>query len=462
MRARSPYSPARTGRKISPSPPFSIGAVWALACAAACTLASAPPVAAQSGGSAAPPPAVTLSARGEDVRSVLKAAFGKVPGVKYRIEEGVRGTVTVSVRDLPLAAALRSIVRANTAPLELRRENDLWVVAPRRAPGAPAAPTREGTDTPAADPARVTLAVADAELPAVLAALFDRARNDAPHFGAKYRVLDAAARAARVTVRIDGLPLPEALDRVTRVARPRLTWRRTTDNVYEFQIEAASAAAATPAAVAEAALPRVSVDVRDGDVRGVLADVFRQAKVANYTLANDVVGYVTLKMKDRPLDEALSLICRTAVPPLRYRKTAEGVYEVRTRTYGNTTALSAPRAGDPPGEFAAAAVRTSDWEAIPLTYAEVDALTGAMNTLRPEGVTRVLGYLPTNTLLVKAGDARLEGFLALVLGYGTRGVGNTATTGGGATTGPGGAATPGGGPGGTPTGAGTGGGAANP
>lgn len=216
--------------------------------------------------------------------------------------------------------------------------------------------------------------------------------------------------------------------------------------------------------------PAVTLDVRNADVRTVLTDLFRQAKVKNYTIANDVTGYVTLKVTDRPLEDVLGLVCRTAAPPLRFRKTPEGVYEVRVRSYGNTGSASGGRvaaAAPPtpsPGE-APASDRAGDWEAITLMYAEADGIVEAMNTLQPDGVTRMIAYLPTNLLLVKGGDPAVEGFRTVIIGGGARGSSGAPGTpgaGGGAGSagaGAGGGPVGGGSSGGRPTG---GGGAANP
>lgn len=52
---------------------------------------------------------------------------------------------------------------------------------------------------------------------------------------------------------------------------------------------------------------RITLDVRDADLRSVLITIFNQAGI-NYTLAEDVRGSVTAYIEDQPVDQTLRVI----------------------------------------------------------------------------------------------------------------------------------------------------------
>src|SRR5215217_6577368 len=75
-------------------------------------------------------------------------------------------------------------------------------------------------------------------------------------------------------------------------------------------------AQAQPAAP-ERALPPITLDLRDAPVRQALEQLFNNAKV-DFSIANEVQGFVTLKITDQPFENALRLILRSSSIPLTF------------------------------------------------------------------------------------------------------------------------------------------------
>ena len=197
--------------------------------------------------------------------------------------------------------------------------------------------------------------------------------------------------------------------------------------------------------------PVVTVSARDADVRAVLADMFKQAKIANYTVANNVAGYVTLSLKDKPFDDALTLLCKAASPELSWSKT-DSFYEVKLR---RVRRVAEDETAPAPEVIAAypAAVR---YERIGMMYSDPRTILAALNALRPEEMTAAIAYLPTNALFVRYGGMTSSGgFMSGVIGDmfpgfpGGPGAPGMGLAGPGGNPGPGGSAGPGGAPGGT-------------
>ena len=84
----------------------------------------------------------------------------------------------------------------------------------------------------------------------------------------------------------------------------------------------------TPSAPPPAEI-QVSVDLRDAPVRLALEQLFREAKV-DFVIAPDVLGSVTMNLKDLPLEQVLKIICRSNTVPLTYTKEGK-IYEVKVR-----------------------------------------------------------------------------------------------------------------------------------
>jgi len=154
------------------------------------------------------------------------------------------------------------------------------------------------------------------------------------------------------------------------------------------------------------------VSARDADVRSVLTDMFKQAKVANYTVANDVAGRVTLSLKDKPFEDALTLLCRAASPELSWSRT-DDFYEVKLRRVRRVVAEESPLLPAPEAAVAAVSPGRERFERIPLMYTDPRTILAALNALRPEGMTAAVAYLPTNGLFVRYGGT--NGFVSGVI-----------------------------------------------
>ena len=77
-----------------------------------------------------------------------------------------------------------------------------------------------------------------------------------------------------------------------------------------------TARAQQPPAASGAAQKRISLDVSGKNVKDVLLDLFRQAGVTDYAIADDVSGTLTLRLSERPFEDALTFVARSAQPPL--------------------------------------------------------------------------------------------------------------------------------------------------
>jgi hypothetical protein len=165
----------------------------------------------------------------------------------------------------------------------------------------------------------------------------------------------AAAAFPRVTLDLREVPLKEALARLFAAAGTTDTFvladglgatRPVTLALKDQSFEAAlglTLRAASPAAgpplvfeksgtlyrIKAPAPPLFSVNVKDAPLRRVLEDLFTRAKV-DYAIDNNVGGFVTIRLSDRPLAEALTLVLRAASPQLAW-SLADGVYTVRVR-----------------------------------------------------------------------------------------------------------------------------------
>jgi len=315
----------RIPRSLLPFAAFSaVGALLALLLAA--------PVRAQQ--TSAAEPRVSLSLRAADLRVAVRLLAAKAPaGVTIAVTDSVPSDtrVTVALSDQPFEAALRTLVRAATRPLALERKetqsgsngNVTYTVTVRSAaPAPPAAAAAPPAPSPAV-PAAITLNVRNVRLGDVLKATFSTP--------AQFRLAEPGlADTVTVTAAFEKRPLLDALDAITEGATPKLDWFRE-EGVY---VLARRAPEAGESAKAQDAGPRVTIDASDADVRQVIEDLFRRGRITNYTIGADVRGSVTLHVKDKPLDEALGLLCRLANPPLRFTRLADGTYEVRVRSLG--------------------------------------------------------------------------------------------------------------------------------
>ena len=75
---------------------------------------------------------VTLNLQNADIRSALTLLFNTV-GANFSIASDVRGSVTVSLNDVPFQTALESILRASSMmPLTYRIENGVYTISPKQ------------------------------------------------------------------------------------------------------------------------------------------------------------------------------------------------------------------------------------------------------------------------------------------------------------------------------------------
>ena len=97
---------------------------------------------------------------------------------------------------------------------------------------------------------------------------------------------------------------------------------------------------------AQDAPPPVTIDLKDAPIRSALEQIFNAANV-QYFMDNQVQGFVTLKIRDQPFENALKLIMRSSSVPLTYTKEG-GVYLVKPRpqTPPPTSDLNAPEVVD--------------------------------------------------------------------------------------------------------------------
>jgi len=164
---------------------------------------------------------------------------------------------------------------------------------------------------------------------------------------------------------------------------------------------------------ATAGNPLVRVGARDRDVRAVLEDLFKQAKIGNYAIAQDVSGTVTMTLTDKAFEDALTLVTRAVSPPLVWSKT-DGFYEVKVRTAlavgGRDGGFGAGLPSEPP-------VLTPDgvrYDMVYPTFSDARDLVRALELLQPSGLTAAFAYVPSNGLLLRFGGP--GGFVSGVIG----------------------------------------------
>ncbi len=131
----------------------------------------------------------------------------------------------------------------------------------------------------------------------------------------------------------------------------------------------------------ERALPPITLDLRDAPVRQALEQLFNNAKV-DFSIANEVQGFVTLKITDQPFENALRLILRSSSIPLTFVRES-GVYIVKPRV---TEALT-PEA-PPPFDNTVNQPPTATYDQIQLTYIDPADLAGTLGITFIRSFTR--------------------------------------------------------------------------
>lgn len=188
---------------------------------------------------------------------------------------------------------------------------------------------------------------------------------------------------------------------------------------------AAAGALGTPAVRAQTTPPApqekqpvVTVEAKDADVRDVLTKLFKDADVKNFAIGNDVAGYITITLKNQPLEAALNLIARTASPRLTWSKT-DGVYEVKRRAVRASGSDATVVLSEPQSAAESSGERRVD--VIHLMYADARDIVAVLTGVRPEGMTGAFAYLPLNSVLTRYGRTSPAGgnnFASGTFGYG--------------------------------------------
>src|SRR5438105_8298965 len=75
---------------------------------------------------------VTLNVENADLRYALKLLFTSA-GVNYTLDQGVQGTVTVALTDVPFRTALERVLRSTQSvmPLTYRMEANVYQISPQ-------------------------------------------------------------------------------------------------------------------------------------------------------------------------------------------------------------------------------------------------------------------------------------------------------------------------------------------
>jgi type II secretory pathway component GspD/PulD (secretin) len=108
----------------------------------------------------------------------------------------------------------------------------------------------------------------------------------------------------------------------------------------------AALALGMPGAVhAQVPVSQVSLDLRDAPLRTALEQLFRESGL-QFGIDNAVQGFVTLRIQDQPLDNALKLLLRASTVPLTYT-VENGVYLVKPRVVAPVTTLVSAPAPEP-------------------------------------------------------------------------------------------------------------------
>lgn len=83
----------------------------------------------------------------------------------------------------------------------------------------------------------------------------------------------------------------------------------------------------------------ITLKANDFDVKNVLTTIFLQAKIKNYSIANNVQGNVTFELTDQTLENTLKIICRML--PITYSVT-DDIYIVEMRKISQPTQNLSP------------------------------------------------------------------------------------------------------------------------
>lgn len=303
-------------------------------------------------------PNVTLNVKDKPIRDVLVQLFSG-PKLDFAIDPAVKGTVTMSLKNIPFENALKMILRQATTPVTYVKEGGVFIVKPGTPPATP----------PTVTAPKVTLAVKEVSLQTALEVLFRNAKMDYSIDPAVQEHL--LLKRESITISANDALFEDALKMVLRFSSTPITFTKEKDG-YRIQLGSlpGEPEKITPT-VPQVAPFNVTLDLKDTPLRAALEQLFRMVKV-DYSIDPSVQGYVNLKVTDMPFENALKLILRSSSTPLTYLKDS-GVYMVKPRTLSVST--------PPPPTLALAdeVPPKNSYDRIELTYADPVDLAQLMN-----------------------------------------------------------------------------------
>lgn len=125
----------------------------------------------------------------------------------------------------------------------------------------------------------------------------------------------------------------------------------------------------------EKALPPISLDLRDAPIRQALEQLFSSAGV-QFSIDNNVAGFVTLKIVDQPFENALKVLLRSSSQALAYTHEG-GVYFIKPRVL-DTTSTTATTPEPPETTDTTDSKKFPSLEELQLTYADPADLQGIL------------------------------------------------------------------------------------
>ena len=238
---------------------------------------------------------VTLDFKDGDLQDIFRLV-ADMSGLNVVVNPGVRGKVTVTVRDAPWDSALDRILVANGLAYQWN-ENVLHIAPPEQLP-----PPRHFSGKP------IDVELANRDL--------GEAFTEIASAGGARVVLDPAI-GGRATLKLEKVRWDQAFDVLARVNG--LDWSREGDTLTVFPGKKGVARRNGPRLVitSSAQLPLghqfsgkpIDVHLEDGDLREAFREI---ASAGGVTVVLDptIAGRVTLKLNQMPWDRAIDVVAR--------------------------------------------------------------------------------------------------------------------------------------------------------
>jgi type II secretory pathway component GspD/PulD (secretin) len=128
---------------------------------------------------------------------------------------------------------------------------------------------------------------------------------------------------------------------------------------------------------------KVNLDLREAPIRDALKQLFDSVNV-NYTLSNEVQGFVTLKVDDISFDQALRLILRNATVPLTYTKEGK-IFIIKARV------IRVDTPPDPSASIEVPAPAVANYEIIQLRFLDPLQLSQLLGILQIPSASQMRG-----------------------------------------------------------------------